>query len=1549
MEDLETNLFQTRKARRIEQMVARWLRRSRDSISRSRSSVVDVSSDGLNQPVTRVKLTVTIHKDLLLGHYGFEISPKPPLAITSVVAGSTADGKLLPGDQILMINNEAVEDVSIEQAADLLREPEDSLLLTVLRCTSGGPKSSFITEEKRARLKTNPVKVRFAEEVLVNGHSQGNSLLCLPNVLKVYLENGQTKAFKFDTTTTVKDIILTLKEKLSIQSIEHFALALEEQYNISKLYLLHEDELIEQVVQRKDSHDYRCLFRICFIPKDPLDLLQEDPVTFEYLYLQDWGIENFISPTLLRNMKGKDIKKAISFHMKRNQILLDPRQKHVLSARQVRLSYLQILGDLKMYGGKIFNATLMLQDRESYVALLVGAKYGVSQIINNKLNIITTMAEFANISRLELTEESEKVSMVKIYLQDVKLLTLLLESNSAKDLACLIAGYYRLYVDSGVSIFVWGENEQQAHRISTEEGYESRTCSDSEDSWVLDSSAECFSDPPWLKPSSGQRLREQEEEQDEFPGLEPESRNPGGGSPGDNVTDSASEASDSANTESRGCKTSGSSDSMDALEEDDLETCSSSRPELFQFFTPTVQELSSQDKSFFALDRGEGSGRADSEDFLCFLQLSQVARPASEQTGPEQRGENEKDASALKTKLSEDNVIEYYSLCSNISPASNGERSVVNHGPGNGSLKDLLAKSGQQKGLCDTEPKAEVNHFILHPPPGFGDTSSEDEFYDAADRLTPTDALAGSKALSREGKGDSCFLKKSRCCKLGESWMSRQTTREKHRKEKELKHTKSLRKRRSFLQTDYTSQVTFPLAPSHSLESVSDACCYEREPQLSFISLTPMTSSSNDTSGDPALLEAKTFAQLGPQREAESKNPSSDLMEMEPDTMETKSITSSVISSISAIRLQDGQEGKENLDLSPLSSCAENSLGPLGSACALDSGCVSPSEIAFPLADIRDLPPEEAGDTWDCRHLFSETEDGCMTSTVPQEQPIPEGAMEAVGTQHELDTSEHQGEGIPACTEPVLSPLGCYRDKPLPLDPPSSAGQGGTCEQLVPPSSLARGTAEPARRAAKRDAEMASGEKTSKRLTEESLKKVEDKKHLGFSNATDLLLTFNGASGIITRLSWLSFGMRTDQAMPCQQTSPQQGGIEEAPPADTDQGFQAIDHSSCKEGYSGSEALRKETHFSSASQEVRPPPELVGGQSPEERDPGEEAPRVYGSYKQPREETTEQRKDSPVNASPGLKSPSPKDASGASAHGEENHSSDQSLLPLNHEKYAPVFTSCNTTHPVGFTSVKGTRFPKAGMDTCSCQLSYASCFQGLDDDLDYESIDSAHGPSSGPLTTPPSAGSLSFLGRSPSRTAEDSNGVNSKPDVSENCPRPEPHAEVLGQLKERVWKTPADFSPFLVNVAELQEIVGQFSGNRTKHPRDMCAEHYSEHKHVLCAESRKLMASCQKVLQPGRPSEELPGIFHETFQDLLRLTALCFRFTNCGLCVQRHKELTVNLKDVVCTYQQFVHAAHQSGGKDWHDVSAKLLARQCTALTAAVFCLTQQFRAAPSV
>lgn len=64
--------------------------------------------------------------------------------------------------------------------------------------------------------------------------------------------------------------------------------------------------------------------------------------------------------------------------------------------------------------------TLQLQDRESMVTLLVGARYGVSQVVNHKLSILSTLTEFTSITRIELLPESDKVSLVKIYLQDIK-------------------------------------------------------------------------------------------------------------------------------------------------------------------------------------------------------------------------------------------------------------------------------------------------------------------------------------------------------------------------------------------------------------------------------------------------------------------------------------------------------------------------------------------------------------------------------------------------------------------------------------------------------------------------------------------------------------------------------------------------------------------------------------------------------------------------------------------------------------------------------------------------------------------------------------------------------------------------------------------------------------------------------------------------------------------------------------------------------------------------------------------------------------------------
>lgn len=44
--------------------------------------------------------------------------------------------------------------------------------------------------------------------------------------------------------------------------------------------------LLPQVVQRTHYHGMRCLFRVSFFPKDPVELLRRDPAAFEYLYIQ---------------------------------------------------------------------------------------------------------------------------------------------------------------------------------------------------------------------------------------------------------------------------------------------------------------------------------------------------------------------------------------------------------------------------------------------------------------------------------------------------------------------------------------------------------------------------------------------------------------------------------------------------------------------------------------------------------------------------------------------------------------------------------------------------------------------------------------------------------------------------------------------------------------------------------------------------------------------------------------------------------------------------------------------------------------------------------------------------------------------------------------------------------------------------------------------------------------------------------------------------------------------------------------------------------------
>ncbi|KAM6940822.1 uncharacterized protein frmpd1a [Lycodopsis pacificus] len=1159
MEVQDRSRSPSRRTSRVEQVVGRWLRRSRDlgsrshSLSRDRVAVDGKSAEcsGSDQRNYPFRFIVQIQRDPDLNSHGLTLSLQTPILVQEVTPGGPADGRLVPGDQLVKINNIAVDDLTPEQAAEIIRECQDSLAMTVLR-TMLGPKSSFITPEKRAKLRSNPVKVHFAEEVEVNGHSQGNSLLFLPNVLKVYLENGQTKAFKFDPSTTVKDIVMTLKEKLPLSHIEHFSLVLEQQHSISKLLLLHEEERIQQVVQKKEAHDYRCLFRVCFMPKTLQTLLQEDHTAFDYLYQQGvndvlqerfaiemrcntalrlaalhiqerlascgqspktnlkiitktWGIENFVSSTLLRNMREKDLRKAIGYHMKKSQSQNDPKQKG-LSVDQTRINYLEELSDLKSFGGKSFSATMMLQDRESMVTLLVGARYGVSQVVNHKLSILSTLTEFTSITRIELLPESDKVSLVKIYLQDIKPITLLLESTAAKDMSCLIAGYCRVFIDPNLNVFPW-MHDFKKHRVSAEEGYVSRCGSDSDTSSDLDMEAlvtlvshderpchrvRSSSDPEGRKRKDRNRRRnkdgkergdkpwedkKQKEEKDadtekekspldknrertnDAEHKEETERAQDGRQTQTEITDndsgehgekvgqeggdevrvaeeqpSVSEASDSCNTDSR-VITSPSLDSLDALEEDDLISCSSSSfhsnvPSQIHSHSPIqlhpyshrrVQphllapppahahpliHLTTHDRRGGDCRRsGDGAdlqvlalvspspslqyiqkclGNPSSDDgSMCFAELSRLvdflpSPPEASEDDEEEEEELRRRKSArragergsvnsegsfkeLPLSPSPSSHIEfvfnfdqsdarcYYKLCSNITPDS--ARSLP---------RPLHHNEGEPWEEVEEDPAKAVDLEpipILQPPPGFGDSSSEEEFFDAIDRFTsPEDPTLGAmyKDIHTEMKLDFLSTLSLSDIRVSVTEADKDGKEEEDRKvgdeegggrETLFQLRKRSRKRRSFMETDYTSRVSYP-EPDPKMQNLVSSRCHRNlvaeandaqmlssdpEPSEQTQNPSPTVSSLTHSEEEPAQLESKPILSKphshrpgspcglgsheqtrGPQATSRTRKQE---MEMEPDAMESKSVTDLVKAAsptITVVRCQVDPGGKES-------------------------------------------------------------------------------------------------------------------------------------------------------------------------------------------------------------------------------------------------------------------------------------------------------------------------------------------------------------------------------------------------------------------------------------------------------------------------------------------------------------------------------------------------------------------------------------------------------------------------------------------------------------
>uniref|UniRef100_A0A1B6M6W8 FERM and PDZ domain-containing protein 4 n=1 Tax=Graphocephala atropunctata TaxID=36148 RepID=A0A1B6M6W8_9HEMI len=465
------------------------------------TSYEDPRTDWTEEPPQPRTVELTRHP--LLG-FGFVAGSERPVIVRFVTENGPSVGKLQPGDQLLTINDEDVRTAPRDHVIQLVRGCKDTVRLVVCQppLDNSTRKSALLSSAKKAKLKSNPSRVRFAEGVVVNGSplytasafsgGEGGVPL-MPNVLKVFLENGQTKSFKYDSTTRVGDVVASLQQKLCLKAIHHFSLVLEQVKSLrrNKLTLLNPEHTLARIASRPGSHNLRCLFRVTFVPRDACDLAQKDLAAFEYLYLQccndvvqeryapelkydialrlaalhihqhaisnnippskitvksierEFGLERFVPVSLMESMKRKELRKLLSHLLKLNQTMTGTSHK-CLTSLQAKLYYLSIISELPSYGAKCFSTNI--RDCNMETVILVSPKLGISQINGIRNSMPVPLADIEQLTLIRVQREDQISSLVTIYLPTAiqKEVSVSMEDRDADELVLVLQGYYRL-------------------------------------------------------------------------------------------------------------------------------------------------------------------------------------------------------------------------------------------------------------------------------------------------------------------------------------------------------------------------------------------------------------------------------------------------------------------------------------------------------------------------------------------------------------------------------------------------------------------------------------------------------------------------------------------------------------------------------------------------------------------------------------------------------------------------------------------------------------------------------------------------------------------------------------------------------------------------------------------------------------------------------------------------------------------------------------------------------------------------------------------------
>uniref|UniRef100_A0A182N6Q9 FERM domain-containing protein n=1 Tax=Anopheles dirus TaxID=7168 RepID=A0A182N6Q9_9DIPT len=312
----------------------------------------------------------------------------------------------------------------------------------------------------------------------------------MANVLKVFLENGQTKSFKYDSTTTVQNVVTSLRDKLCLTAGEHFSLVVEHVKSLkrNKLTLLDPQETVARIAARPGAHKLRCLFRVTFVPVSAAALAQKDLNALDYLFLQccndvtqerfapelqpevalrlaalhmhqhalannispakltvktverEFGLDRFVPASLIEGMKRKELRRLLGHFLKLNSQMTGSSTK-MLTQLQAKIHYLDIISGLPSYGAKCFSTNQ--RDGVERV-LLVSPRFGLSQIAGVRNTVPQPICNLEELIRVVVTRDDDVSNTVTVFISPDRVINFAMEDRDASEFAIVLAGYYRL-------------------------------------------------------------------------------------------------------------------------------------------------------------------------------------------------------------------------------------------------------------------------------------------------------------------------------------------------------------------------------------------------------------------------------------------------------------------------------------------------------------------------------------------------------------------------------------------------------------------------------------------------------------------------------------------------------------------------------------------------------------------------------------------------------------------------------------------------------------------------------------------------------------------------------------------------------------------------------------------------------------------------------------------------------------------------------------------------------------------------------------------------